>query len=655
VARPHVLRRLVGQRDRGNGSKVPGSGGPSRLRGAGEFASPEEAAGFAADVLQASTRYSIIGLDVKGGIVLWNEGARRIYGYEARQVLRRPEAVLHAGDGTDLSSAMMEEALRSGAWEGTVERARKNGDKFTARVVITPRRDRDNALKGYLLISSDVTAETRLRAQLEEAEGYRRQLLEFAPDAIIGIDPEGRIQLTNSQVEHLFGYSSSELIGKPIETLVPERYHAAHTGHRAGYFDNPRTRPMGEGLDLWARRKDGSEFPCEISLSATDSPDGQIAVAAVRDVTARERAEGQFRNLLESAPDAMVIVDDSGTIQLANAETERLFGYPREELIGEVVEMLIPERYHARHPGHRAAFFRQPHPRPMGAGLELSGVRRDGTEFPVEISLSPLETDEGMLATAAIRDVTERKQAETELQGAYAELERASLAKDRFLASMSHELRTPLNAILGFTGTLLMELPGELNEDQRAQLKTVQTNGKHLLSIINDLLDVAKIESGKVEITLEEIDCNEVVEEVLDGLRPLANEKDLELGLVMPEAMTICSDRRALSQILINLINNAIKFTDEGSVRLEVKPAEDGDPTCFRVIDSGMGIRQEDQRRLFEAFEQSEVAAESRGTGLGLYICRQLAPMIGGQVQFESEHGVGSTFTLEIEPPARVE
>src|SRR5436309_3325105 len=177
-------------------------------------------------------------------------------------------------------------------------------------------------------------------------------------------------------------------------------------------------------------------------------------------------------------------------IQMANAETERLFGYPRDELLGRGVEMLIPDRYRARHPEHRTGFFHAPLARPMGAGLDLWGQRKDGAEFPVEISLSPVDTDEGLLATAAIRDVTERKRFEADLRDANVQLEAASQAKDRFLASMSHELRTPLNAILGFTGTLLLELPGELNAEQAKQLRTVQSNGKLLLSLINDLLDL---------------------------------------------------------------------------------------------------------------------------------------------------------------------
>jgi protein-histidine pros-kinase len=499
------------------------------------FSSSEEVVEFVGNVLESSTEYSIVATDPEGAIVLWNEGARRLYGYEPADVIGRSWALLHTEQDVqrDLPEEMMRGALRDGKWEGTVTRVRKDASQFVARVVTTPRRRAGGEHAGFLLISSDISERVRLNRELDYA-----------------------------------------------------------------------------------------------------------------------------RLLLELAPDAMVIVNGGGEIQLANAETERLFGYPRESLIGAPVETLIPDRFKERHPHHRSYFFATPRVRAMGEGLELSGRRRDGSEFPVEISLSPLATEDGFLATAAIRDVTERKRVEQDLHHANLQLESANRAKDSFLANMSHELRTPLNAILGFTGTLLMGLPGELNDAQTKQLRTVQRSGRHLLSLINDLLDLARIESGKMQLKIEPIACAEVVEEVAAGLRPLADERGIALETVTVERARLHSDRRALTQILINLTSNAIKFTDEGRVQLEVSQSHEAQElvTRFGVSDTGRGIKVEDRERLFAAFEQIGGSAGSRsyeGSGLGLYICQTLATLIDGAITFESEIGAGSTFALTIREPAQ--
>jgi len=445
-------------------------------------------------------------------------------------------------------------------------------------------------------------------------------------------------------------------LGQAVEVLLPHRYRGAHLGHRSGFFGQPRTRTMGAGLELHGLRKDGGEFPVEISLSPIDTEEGTMVMSAIRDITDRKRADQKFKDLLEAAPDAMVIVNREGRIVLVNSQAVKLFGWSRDELLGQPIELLVPQRFSARHPDHRRNFFAEPRTRSMGAGLELHGLRKDGSEFPVEISLSPLETEEGLFVSSAIRDVTERKRIEQVLRDKNLELENAALVKDRFLASMSHELRTPLNAIIGFTGTLLMKLPGPLNAEQDKQLRIVQTGAKHLLSLINDLLDVAKLSANKVTLNLEPVDCKTLIEEVSATLELEARRKGLAFAVHAPPVdVLLLTDRRALSQILINLVGNAIKFTQQGRVDVVLQELllPTGRAVQLRVQDTGPGIPLQEQPRLFEAFSRVESAdrRHHEGTGLGLHLSRKLAEALGGTLGFDSTEGLGSTFTLQLPEP----
>jgi len=241
-------------------------------------------------------------------------------------------------------------------------------------------------------------------------------LTESSPDGIVLVNQEGRIILVNLQTEKLFGYARQELLGQAIEVLVPERLRGRHRGHRAGFMGHPQVRPMGAGLELYGLRKDKTEFPIEISLSPIETGDGSLVCAAIRDITDRKRIEERLRRLLDSAPDAMVIAGHDGRIVLVNTQTEKLFGYKREELLGQPVEVLVPERFWNHHQTHRGNYMANPQARPMGAGSELYALKKDGTEFPVEISLSPQQTDEGILVSSTIRDITERKRVDDALR-----------------------------------------------------------------------------------------------------------------------------------------------------------------------------------------------------------------------------------------------
>ncbi|HUI60331.1 MAG TPA: PAS domain S-box protein, partial [Steroidobacteraceae bacterium] len=488
----------------------------------------------------------------------------------------------------------------------------------------------------------DVT-QLRVRRDARLLEAKYRDLLESTPDAIVLVNITGRIVLVNSQAERVFGYGRSELLGHPVEVLLPERFRAGHNRSRAGFFIQPRTRTMGAGLELYGRRRDGEEFPVEISLSPLVTEEGTMVMSAVRDITARKRAEQKFRSLLESAPDAMVIVGSDGRISLVNTQTERLFGYRREELLGQPVELLIPERYRSKHPGHRAGFFLQPRARAMGAGLKLYGLRRDGSEFPVEISLSPLETEEGMFVSSAIRDATERRRFEQALQ-------ETNRLKSEFLANMSHELRTPLNGIIGFAELLIDEKPGAINPKQHDYLQDILNSSRYLERIINDVLDLSRIEAGRLELRPEAFEVSAAIDEVCGVLSPLCIKKGISLVReVGPDLRTVVLDRHRFIQVLYNLLSNAVKFTDQGG-KVTVTADLDQDLLSLRVTDTGIGIRPQDFDKVFVEFQQLDSGATRRfeGTGLGLSLTRKIVESQHGSIGVASEIGKGSIFTVTL-------
>jgi protein-histidine pros-kinase len=510
--------------------------------------------------------------------------------------------------------------------------------------------------------------------RLTGAEAGYRGLLEAAPDAMVVVNAQGEIVLLNVQAEAKFGYRRDELLGQTITNIIPvglvERVVAPHL--RAP--EDAIAQHLGEGIELYARHKDGSEFPIEVMLSPLESADGLFMTASIRDITKRKaaerllaRAEAQYHGLLEAAPDAMVVVNAAGEIVLLNVQAETQFGYPRDELLGQPVTNIIPngfaEQLRTAHHGPSEAGF-APHNRSTYAeGIELSARRKNGSEFPIEIMLSPLESADGVLVTAAIRDISARKKA-MELILSRDRAESANRAKSRYLAGVSHELRTPLNGILGYAYLLHME--GDLSPIQAQRVEAMLEAGKHLLEMITSILDLSQIEAGRLELDPSNVDPLAIATACLDLVRPSAQARNLRLSVVYTPDIPrlVLADPIRLRQILLNLLSNAVKFTDSGSVSLRLRVNDTGERLRIDVADTGPGIAPSQRTKLFRDFERldSQAVRQIEGSGLGLALSAELAALMGGQLGYEDNPDGGSVFWLELPmttssglaPPAEV-
>lgn len=469
------------------------------------------------------------------------------------------------------------------------------------------------------------------------------ELLHSTSDAAIVTDGDGLIRFVNRAAEELFGYAADELVGNTVEILMPQRHRDKHAHLRGGYNVSPHARPMLSGMELHGCRKDGTSFRAEIALMPVKTDAGLLVASTVRAVDAVDESDAYFRTLLESAPDAMIIVDDHGKIAVVNGQAEAMFGYSRGELAGRPIEMLLPERLRDTHLPSREAYQSDPSLRPMGDGRELLARRKDGTEFPVEVSLSPAKTAHGTFVSSVIRDVTERKAMEQQIIEAKQEAERANKANSAFLAAASHDLRQPVQALSLLNGALrrtVSDARAIEMIDSQAHSLTAMTN------LLNSLLDISRLDAGAVTPELEDFPIRRLVDRLSAEFSRQAQHKGLHFESASCDAV-VRSDPNLLVEIIQNFVSNAIRYTESGSVRMS---CDIDDEVCIlKVTDTGVGIDENQRDEIFREFHQiRDSGGGQEGFGLGLAIVKRLAELLGHRVHVESELGKGSEFAVHV-------
>ena len=485
-----------------------------------------------------------------------------------------------------------------------------------------------------------------------DADGQFRTLVDSVEDyAIYQLDPEGRVTTWNTGAQRLKWYTAEEVIGKhyaiffnaaAVEKGVPEAI--LRTAAVAGHYRNTEVHV----------RRDGSQFWAKVSISPLRDADGRLygfakvaqdtsALKAAFDAAEAERVRAE--KFLEAVPTGLLVVDVRGVLTQVNRAAEKMFGYGREELTGQPVETLLPPSVRGAHPTLRQGFHGDPRPRSMGTGRDLFAVRKDGSQFPVEIGLNPVRADGQEMVLCSVVDITERKQAE-------AKIVEAARLKSEFLANMSHEIRTPMNVLIGMSGLLLETA---LDAKQRDYVETMRKGAESLLVVINDTLDFSKIEAGKLEIDPVDFELDAVVEDVIEFFYQEAGLKNLALASqVAPDVPGyVRGDSSRVRQLLTNLMSNAIKFTNEGRVELLMSLVSEADAPVvvrFEVRDTGIGIPPEAMAKLFQPFSQADGSTTRKhgGTGLGLAICKRLVELMNGKIGLESVPERGSRFWFEL-------
>ena len=591
-----------------------------------------------------------------GKIVLLNVQAEKQFGYRRDELVGQqvkniiPEGFAERLIADGLRS--VEDALAQQIGTGIELIARrKNGSEFPIEIMLSPL----ESAEGILVTAAirDISVRKEAEKHLALMEERYRGLLEAAPDAMVVVNPRGDIVLLNVQAEKQFGYRRDELVGQKVKNIIPEGFAERLVADGLRSAEDALAQQIGTGIELIARRKNGTEFPIEIMLSPLDSAEGILVTAAIRDISVRKEAEehlarmeGRYRGLLEAAPDAMVVVNQAGDIVLLNVQAEKQFGYHRDELVGQRMKNIIPAGFAERLIADALRSAEDALAQQIGTGIELTARRKDGSEFPIEIMLSPLESAEGILVTAAIRDITMRKVAEAHLLYKVEELNRSNEELGQFAYIASHDLQEPLRMVASYTQLLARRYKGKLDSDADEFITFAVDGANRMQRLIQDLLAYSRVGTKGKELL--QTSSEDALERSLLNLRAaIADSGALVTHDPLP---SVLADEMQLVQLFQNLVGNAIKYQRAGTPKIHISASKNGGTKwTFSVRDNGLGIDPQYFERIFVMFQRLHKREEFAGTGIGLAICKKIVERHGGTISVESQPGQGSNFLFALD------